>query len=109
MSKCWKSGSTKLSPDMMLTVWRLVEDKLLNIILRSELNECRSKEESKNELKVMLEIGLCGKFLCTELSLFLYFIAIALWMLTNANATLQQIQNNPNLSLPSGSDILPIY
>ena len=50
-------GSTKLSPDMMLTVWRLVEDKFLNIILRSELNEYGSKEESKSELKVMLEIG----------------------------------------------------
>ena len=50
-------GSTKLSLDMMLTVWRLVEDWLLNMILRSELNECRSKEESKSELKVMLEIS----------------------------------------------------
>ena len=28
----------------------------------------------------MLEIGLCGKFLCTEISLFLYFTSIALWM-----------------------------
>ena len=37
-------------------------------------------EESKSELKVMLEIGSCGNFLCTELSLFLYFTAVALWM-----------------------------
>ena len=39
------------------TVCRLVEDKLLKIILRSELNEFRSEEEGKSELKVMLEIG----------------------------------------------------
>ena len=50
-------GSTKLSPDMKLTVWSLVGDWLLNMILRSELNECRSKEESRSELIVMLEIG----------------------------------------------------
>ena len=75
----------------MITVWRLVEDKLLNITLRSELNGCRSKKESKSELKVMLEIGSCGNFCCTELSLFLYFTAIALWMFTCANATMQQI------------------
>ena len=42
--------------------WRLVEDKLLNMFLRSELNECRSKEESKGELKVMVEIGSCRHF-----------------------------------------------
>ena len=35
----------------------LVQDWLSNIILRSELNERRSKEESKSKLKVMLEIG----------------------------------------------------
>ena len=50
------TDSQKLSIDM-ITVWRLVEDKLLNMFLRSELNECRSKEESKGELKVMVEIG----------------------------------------------------
>ena len=40
----------------------------------------RSKEESKSEVKVMLEIGSCRNFLCIELSLFLFFSAIALWM-----------------------------
>ena len=55
------AGTHKASPDM-ITVLRLVEDKLLNIILRSELNERRSKEESKSEPKVMLEIGSCGNF-----------------------------------------------
>ena len=55
------TDSQKLSIDM-ITVWRLVEDKLLNMFLRSELNECRSKEESKSELKVMLEIDSCRNF-----------------------------------------------
>ena len=53
----------------------------------------------------MLEIGLCGKFLCTEISLFLYFTSIALWMCYKCRCNIYQ--NNQDLSLPSGSDILP--
>ena len=49
----------------------------MNIVVRSELNDCRSiiyylkRKGSKSELKVMWEIGSSGIFCKTELFLFL--------------------------------------
>ena len=103
------TDSQKLSIDM-ITVWRLVEDKLLNMFLRSELNECRSKEESKGELKVMVEIGSCRHFWCTEPFSFPFLLCYSTMdVLQMQMQHCNKYQNIQDLSLPSESDILPIY
>ena len=67
-----------------------------------------SKEESKSELKVMLEIDSCRNVWCIELSLFLFFYAIALWMCCKCKCNTATNTKIIDLSLPSGSNILPI-
>ena len=55
----------------------------------------------------MLEIGSRGNFLCTEISLFLYFTAMDVLQMQMQH--FNKYQNNQDLRLPSGSDILPMY
>ena len=55
----------------------------------------------------MLEIGSCGNFWCTEISLFLYFTRMDVLQMQMQH--FNKYQNNQDLRLPSGSDILPIY